>query len=68
MTRCGTGVQVGSQYEDNDITPVIDKKSAALIEGLVTDATGKGAKMLLPEDGSFKREGNLLWPTILTGP
>ncbi len=59
-------MQVGSPYEDVDITPVIDGKSAKWIKSLVDDAVEKGATMLLPE-GGYKQEGNLIYPTVLTG-
>lgn len=52
--------------EGVDITAVIDSKSADFIESLVKDAVGKGAKIESPA-GGFRREGNLIWPTVLTG-
>lgn len=51
---------VGDPFDNADITPVIDSGSADYIEGLVRDAQEKGAAELTP----FKREGNLLWPTL----
>lgn len=51
---------VGDPFENKDITPVIDSGSADFIEGLVRDAQEKGAKELT----AFKREGNLIWPTL----
>lgn len=51
---------VGDPFDNADITPVIDSGSADYIEGLVRDAQEKGATELTP----FKREGNLLWPTL----
>ncbi|MGT2741743.1 NADP-dependent glyceraldehyde-3-phosphate dehydrogenase [Streptococcus plurextorum] len=53
-------LSVGMPEEDADITPVIDSGSADYIEGLAKDAEEKGAKALT----AFKREGNLIWPTI----
>ena len=58
--------QVGSPYEEVDITPVIDGKSASWIKGLVDDAMAKGAKMELPK-GGYKQEHNLIHPVVLTG-
>lgn len=53
-------LSVGMPEEDADITPVIDTASADYIEGLAKDAEEKGAKGLT----AYKREGNLIWPTI----
>lgn len=52
---------VGDPFENKDITPVIDEQSAVFIEGLVQDAQSKGAVELT----SYKREKNLIWPTLL---
>ena len=52
---------VGDPFENKDITPVIDESSALFIEGLVQDAQKKGAAELTP----YKREKNLIWPTLL---
>ena len=52
---------VGDPFENKDITPVIDDSSADFIEGLVRDAQQKGAVELT----SYKREKNLIWPTLL---
>ena len=52
---------VGDPFENKDITPVIDDSSADFIEGLVRDAQKKGAVELTP----YKREKNLIWPTLL---
>ena len=52
---------VGDPFENKDITPVIDEHSALFIEGLVQDAQKKGAVELTP----YKREKNLIWPTLL---
>mmetsp|Transcript_32887 Transcript_32887/g.76819 ORF Transcript_32887/g.76819 Transcript_32887/m.76819 type:complete len:564 (-) Transcript_32887:153-1844(-) len=52
--------------EGVDVTAVIDSKSADFIEGLVKDAVSLGAKVEFPEKG-FMREGNLIWPCVLTG-
>ncbi|BAB05956.1 NADP-dependent glyceraldehyde-3-phosphate dehydrogenase [Halalkalibacterium halodurans] len=52
---------VGSPEDDADITPVIDEKSAAFIQGLIDDALENGATLL----SGNKRQGNLLSPTLL---
>ncbi|ASP28001.1 glyceraldehyde-3-phosphate dehydrogenase [Spiroplasma corruscae] len=52
---------VGSPYENKDITPVIDQKSADFIKGLVDDAKTKKAKILVGN----KFEKNLIWPTLI---
>jgi glyceraldehyde-3-phosphate dehydrogenase (NADP+) len=54
-------LRVGRPEDDADITPVISSSSADFIESLVEDARAKGAEFLTP----FKREGNLIWPTLL---
>lgn len=53
-------LSVGMPEDNADITPVIDSGSADYIEGLAKDAEEKGAKA----QTEFKREGNLIWPTI----
>lgn len=53
-------LSIGMPEEDADITPLIDTKAADFVEGLVQDATEKGAKAL----GEYKREGNLISPLI----
>ena len=54
-------LSVGMPEEDKDITPVISSSSADFIESLYQDAIDKGAKEQTP----WKREGNLIWPTLL---
>ncbi len=44
------------------VGPVIEPAAADRIQGWVSEAVEKGAKPLL----EGKREGNLLWPTVLT--
>lgn len=52
---------IGNPLNENvDIVPLIDTKSADFVEGLMKDATEKGAKLLL----GGNREGNLIYPTI----
>lgn len=51
---------VGDQFDNADITPVIDNASADFIWGLIEDAQEKEAQALTP----IKREGNLLWPVL----
>eukprot|EP00871_Galdieria_phlegrea_P004759 jgi/Galph1/5284/GphlegSOOS_G3917.1 len=52
---------VGYPQENSDITAVIDSSSADYIEKLFKDAMKKGAKQVT----HFKRQHNLLWPTVL---
>ncbi|WP_114571587.1 NADP-dependent glyceraldehyde-3-phosphate dehydrogenase [Exiguobacterium flavidum] len=54
-------LSVGSPEENSVIVPLIDKKSADFVEGLITDARDKGAKVI--HGGT--REGNLIAPTLL---
>ena len=53
---------VGQPEDDADITPVVSAKSADFIEGLVDDALSKGA---VARTGSWRREENLIWPTLV---
>ena len=54
-------LSVGNPFDNVDIVPLIDEKSAIFVEGLVKDAISKGANLLT----EFKREGNLLTPILL---
>ena len=54
-------LKVGSARFNNDITPVITKKSGDYIMSLVDDALDKGANSLL----TIKREQNLIHPILL---
>jgi len=54
-------LSVGSPEENSVIVPLIDKKSADFVEGLITDARDKGAKVI--HGGT--RDGNLIAPTLL---
>ena len=54
-------LSVGNPFDNVDIVPLIDEKSAIFVEGLVKDAISKGANLLT----EFKREGNLLTPVLL---
>lgn len=51
---------VGDPFDNADVTPLIDTKSADFIEELINDAVNKGAKALTP----IKREGNLVYPVL----
>ncbi|MFC3931475.1 NADP-dependent glyceraldehyde-3-phosphate dehydrogenase [Streptococcus dentapri] len=51
---------IGMPEEDADITPLIDTKAADFVEGLVNDASEKGADALT----EIKREGNLISPIL----
>ncbi|AKU79472.1 NADP-dependent glyceraldehyde-3-phosphate dehydrogenase [Spiroplasma turonicum] len=52
---------IGSPYENKDITPVIDQKSADFIKGLVEDAKLKKATILTGD----KYIKNLIYPTLI---
>ncbi|WP_455717052.1 NADP-dependent glyceraldehyde-3-phosphate dehydrogenase [Anaerosporobacter sp.] len=57
-------LKVGNpQYTEGsiDVVPLIDDKSADYVEGLITEAKEKGAKLLC----GGTREGNLIYPTVL---
>lgn len=51
---------IGTPEEDADITSLIDKSSADYVEGLINDASEKGAKALT----EIKREDNLICPVL----
>ena len=53
---------MGQPEDDADITAVVSAKSADFIEGLVDDALSKGAVAMT---GSWRREENLIWPTLV---
>lgn len=53
-------LKIGDPFDNADITPLIDNKSADFIENLIKDALEKGAKSLT----LIKREGNLMWPVL----
>ena len=54
-------LSIGNPFDNVDIVPLIDEKSAIFVENLVKDAISKGANLLT----EFKREGNLLTPVLL---
>ncbi|MBM7643150.1 NADP-dependent glyceraldehyde-3-phosphate dehydrogenase [Streptococcus loxodontisalivarius] len=51
---------IGNPEEDADITPLIDTKAADFVEGLVNDASDKGAEAVT----EIKRDGNLICPIL----
>ncbi|MGT2887080.1 NADP-dependent glyceraldehyde-3-phosphate dehydrogenase [Streptococcus didelphis] len=51
---------IGNPEDDADITPLIDTKAADFVEGLINDASEKGADALT----EIKREGNLICPIL----
>lgn len=53
-------LSVGMPTDNADITPLIDTKAADFVEGLINDATDKGAKALT----EIKREDNLISPVV----
>ncbi len=54
-------LKVGQPEENADITPLINKKSADYVQGLIDDAIDKGAEVITGDD----RNGSLLAPTLL---
>lgn len=54
-------VTIGSPEENNMIVPLIDRKSADFVQGLIQDAIEKKALLITGN----KREGNLIYPTLL---
>ena len=54
-------VTIGSPEENKMIVPLIDRKSADFVEGLIQDAIEKEAQLITGN----KREGNLIYPTLL---
>lgn len=54
-------VTIGSPEENNMIVPLIDRKSADFVQGLIQDAIEKKASLITGN----KREGNLIYPTLL---
>lgn len=54
-------LSLGLPRDNADITPLINTKAADKVEALVRDALEAGAVAVTP----FKREGNLIWPTLL---
>jgi glyceraldehyde-3-phosphate dehydrogenase (NADP+) len=52
---------VGMPQDDCFVTPMISKEAADFVQELVDDALAKGAELVVGN----KREGNLLWPTVL---
>lgn len=56
--------KVGNGMEDNDIGPLISREAIIKVEHLISDAVGKGAKLLL--GGKRHELGNLFFePTVL---
>lgn len=54
-------LKVGNPFDNADVTPLIDNKSADFVEGLIKDAINKGAKVLIGD----KRKNNLIYPCVL---
>lgn len=54
-------LKVGQPEDNADITAVVSAKSADFIQGLVEDATAKGAEL----KQAWRREDNLVWPTLV---
>ncbi|NHJ25213.1 MAG: NADP-dependent glyceraldehyde-3-phosphate dehydrogenase [Candidatus Lokiarchaeota archaeon] len=54
-------ISIGDPAENKTIGPLINSKQCDYVQELIDDAVNKGAKILCGN----KREGNILWPTIL---
>lgn len=54
-------LSVGSPEENSTIVPIINKKSADFVQGLLDDAVEKGATVVIGN----RREDNLIYPTLL---
>lgn len=54
-------LKVGDPFDNADITPLIDNKSADYVYSLIEDAISKKAEVIVEP----KRENNLIWPTLL---
>jgi glyceraldehyde-3-phosphate dehydrogenase (NADP+) len=54
-------ISIGNPAENKTIGPLINSKQCDYVQGLIDDAIKKGAKLLCGN----KREGNIMWPTIL---
>ncbi|AOG60681.1 glyceraldehyde-3-phosphate dehydrogenase [Spiroplasma helicoides] len=54
-------LKVGSPFDNANITPVIDEKSADFIQGLIDDAKAKNATIVYGD----KKEKNLMWPSLV---
>jgi glyceraldehyde-3-phosphate dehydrogenase (NADP+) len=54
-------LSVGSPEDGNMVVPLIDDQSADFVQGLIDDALGKGATLVIGN----KRERNLIYPTLL---
>lgn len=55
-------LKVGNPFDNADITPLIDNKTAEYIEELVKDTIKSGGKALT----EYKRENNLVYPMLFT--
>ncbi|EFJ18626.1 hypothetical protein SELMODRAFT_112240 [Selaginella moellendorffii] len=60
-------LKVGPPENNCDIVPVVTEASANFIEGLVTDAKAKNAKLCQAKFSrqEWKRQGNLIWPLLI---
>lgn len=62
LTTKINNLTVGHARDNNTITHVIDSSSADFIEGLIMDASHKGARLLT----EFKRDNNLIYPMLIS--
>ena len=56
-------LKVGYPEDDATVIPLISHESADYVQELIDDALTKGARLLIGN----RREGNLLWPTVIDG-
>lgn len=56
-------LRVGRPEDDAEVTPLISQQAADYVQELIDDALARGARLLVGN----RREGNLLWPTLLDG-
>lgn len=54
-------LKVGYPEDDATVIPLISHESADYVQELIDDALAKGGRLLIGN----KREGNLLWPTVI---
>jgi acyl-CoA reductase-like NAD-dependent aldehyde dehydrogenase len=64
LVRQTQALKVGNPLDrDTDVGPLISDEAAERAEAWIRDAVSEGATML----AGGRREGRLLWPTVLTG-
>jgi glyceraldehyde-3-phosphate dehydrogenase (NADP+) len=61
VTKEVLNLSIGDPAKNNPIGPLINSKQCDYVQGLINDALKKGATLKCGN----KREGNIIWPTIL---